>query len=92
MTKVTDEMIEELYKTLLTLKTVDDCDIFFADLCTHKEIENMAQRIVAARLLKKGETYNEIMDKTGISSATLARVSNCVKYGKGYTNFIDIKK
>ena len=81
-------MINELYKTIISLKTTDDCKLLFEDLCTHKEVENMAQRICAARLLKQGETYNQVMEKTGIASATLARVSSCVKYGKGYDKFV----
>lgn len=88
MAKISEDMIKELYKVLLSLKTEEDCEILLSDLCTHKEVENMAQRISAAKLLKKGETYNSVMEKTGIASATLARVSNCVKYGKGYEKFI----
>lgn len=88
MTKIPEEMINELYETIIRLKTTDDCKLLFEDLCTHKEVENMAQRICAARLLKKGETYNQVMQKTGIASATLARVSSCVKYGKGYDKFV----
>ncbi len=88
MAKISDEMINELYSVIASLNSADDCRLLFDDLCTHKEIENMAQRICAARLLKQGETYNSVMQKTGIASATLARVSNCVKYGKGYEKFI----
>lgn len=65
-------------------KTVEECESFFADLCTYKEIEQMTQRIIAAKLLLKGDTYEEVIKKTEISSATLSRVSKCVKYGSGY--------
>ena len=61
---------------------------FAGDTKNYNEIENMAQRIYAARLLKNGETYNSVMEKTNLASATVARVSNCVKYGKGYDKFI----
>lgn len=88
MAKISDEMIEELFKVILSLETTEDCKMLFDDLCTHKEVENMAQRVCAARLLKQGETYSKVMEKTGIASATLARVSSCVKYGKGYDKFI----
>ncbi len=88
MAKISDEMINELYKVILSLETEEDCQLLFADLCTHKEVENMAQRICAARLLKQGETYSKVSEKTGIASATLARVSSCLKYGKGYDKFI----
>lgn len=88
MAKISEEMINELFKVILSLETEEDCKMLFDDLCTHKEIENMAQRVCAARLLKQGETYSRVMEKTGIASATLARVSSCVKYGKGYDKFI----
>ena len=80
--------IRELYDVLLQLKTPEDCEILLRDLCTHKEVENMAARIASARLLMQGETYTEIMRQTGISSATLARVSSAVQYGSGYRKFV----
>lgn len=78
------QQVEEFYKAILSLKTVEECESFFADLCTYKEIEQMTQRIIAAKLLLKGDTYEEVIKKTEISSATLSRVSKCVKYGSGY--------
>ena len=88
MAKINDEMAEELFKIIADLETPEDCKLLFEDLCTRKEVENMAQRIYAAKLLKQGETYIQVMEKTGIASATLARVSSCVKYGKGYDKFV----
>lgn len=79
---------QKLYKTILALKTEEECDAFFNDLCTIKELDSMAQRIVAADLLIKGETYEQIIAKTDISSATLSRVSRCVKYGEGYKSVL----
>ncbi len=76
--------VEEFYKAILSLKTVEECESFFADLCTYKEIEQMTQRIIAAKLLLKGDTYEKVIKETEISSATLSRVSKCVKYGSGY--------
>ena len=81
-------MIEELYDTLLSLQTQEDCKAFFADLCTDKEIDQMAQRVRAARLLKEGKTYAEIIEETDISSATLSRVSRSLQYGDGYRKFL----
>ena len=78
------QQVEEFYKAILSLKTVEECESFFADLCTYKEIEQMTQRIIAAKLLLNGDTYEEVIKKTEISSATLSRVSKCVKYGSGY--------
>ena len=59
------------------------------DLCTYTEVEQMAQRAKAAQLLKEGKTYTEVIAATNISSATLSRVSRCVRYGSGgYEKFV----
>lgn len=79
---------EFLFKTILSLKNEKECAAFFEDLCTVKEIDSMTQRITAAKLLISGETYEKIISETDISSATLSRVSRCVKYGKGYTSVL----
>ncbi len=76
---------ELLFKTILSIKDEKECEAFFSDLCTFKEIEAMAQRLTAAKLLLAGETYEKIIKETDISSATLSRVSRCVKYGDGYS-------
>ena len=82
--KITDEMINELYDAFIALKTREECFEFLEDLCTKKEVGLMAQRLSAAKLIKDGATYNEVIEKTEISSATLSRVSRALKYGKGY--------
>lgn len=82
------EDIKELYSLVLSLENEEDCDQLFKDLCTNKELEQMAQRIKAAKLLIEGKTYNQVMDECDISSATLSRVSRCVQYGNGYKKFI----
>jgi len=87
--KITDDMLSELYSTLASLKTADDVKTLFEDLCTYKEIEQMAQRITAARLLLEGNTYARVIERTDISSATLSRVSRCIQHGSGgYKKFI----
>ncbi len=78
----------ELFDAILKLKSREDCELFFRDLCTYKELDSMVQRVVSAKLLKNGETYEQIIAKTDISSATLSRVSRCVKYGEGYKKFL----
>ena len=85
-----EEKIEALYKVLLRLETVEDCQALFDDLCTRKEVEKMAERLQAAKLLMEGNTYNQVMAQADISSATLSRVSRCVQYGKGYAK--ELKK
>lgn len=79
------EKIAELYRVIAGLQTPEECEILFADLCTNKEIEKMAERLHAAKLLLEGKTYNQVIEQTDISSATLSRVSRCVQYGKGYS-------
>ncbi len=86
--KISEEMIQELFDLFISLKSREDCEILFEDLCTNKEIEQMAQRLRAAKLLVNNKTYNEVIKETEISSATLSRVSRCVQYGNGYTKFL----
>ena len=81
--KATIEMRKLLYETILKCKTSEDLEMLFEDLCTYKEVEQMAQRVAAAKMLKEKKTYAEIIEKTDISSATLSRVSRCVQRGSG---------
>ena len=80
--------IKDLYSLILSLGTDGDCADLFHDLCTEKELEQMAQRVKAARLLLEGKTYNQVMEECEISSATLSRVSRCVQYGNGYKKLL----
>lgn len=82
------KMIDDMYGLIASLNSAEDCRDLFCDMCTNKEIEQMAQRIKAARLLLDGKTYNQVIDETDISSATLSRVSRCVQYGKGYSKLL----
>lgn len=82
------EKIQELYRIIASLTNVEECRILFDDLCTKKEIEKMAERIFAAKLLLEGKTYNQVMAEADISSATLSRVSQCVHYGEGYAKLL----
>lgn len=82
------EKITALYQLIADLNSVEECQMLFDDLCTHKEIEKMAERVYAAKLLLEGKTYNQVIAETDISSATLSRVSRCVQYGKGYRNLL----
>lgn len=80
--------IDFLYETFSKISTKEQFEALFDDLCTYKEIEAMAQRLHAAKLLMERETYEKIIETTGISSATLSRVSKCVKYGTGYKTLL----
>ena len=86
--KANEEMIAELFELIAAIKSADDCRELFCDLCTNKEIEQMAQRIAAAKLLIEGKTYQQVTENVEISSATLSRVSRCVRYGTGYNKFL----
>lgn len=71
----------EMYKAILTLKTVDECISFFDDLCSVSELKAMEQRYQVAELLNKGLVYNDILEQTGASSATISRVNRSLQYG-----------
>ena len=82
------QKITELYRIITDLTTIEECQQLFEDLCTKKEVEKMAERIYAAKLLLEGKTYNQVITQTDISSATLSRVSRCVQYGEGYSKIL----
>ena len=83
-----NERIDMLMQLIASIDDPADCRALFEDLCTAKEIENMAERCYAARLLLEGNTYNQVMAQADISSATLSRVSRCVQYGRGYSRLL----
>ena len=70
-----------MYKAILTLETVDEAMKFFDDLCTVSELQAMEQRFQVARLLDEGLIYNDILERTGASSATISRVNRSLQYG-----------
>ena len=82
------EKLNALFTLIASLDSPEDCRALFEDLCTVKELENMAERCYAARLLLDGNTYHQVMAQANISPATLSRVSRCVQYGKGYSRFL----
>lgn len=72
---------EKLYEAILTLKDLDECKRFFSDLCTVYELRAMGQRFEVAMLLNQGMIYNDILERTGASSATISRVNRALHYG-----------
>ena len=72
-----------LYEAILTLKDLDECRKFFSDLCTVAELRAMEQRFEVAMLLSEGMIYNDILERTGASSATISRVNRSLIYGSG---------
>lgn len=80
--------IDDLIRLLSETSDPNALRALLEDLCTAKELENMAERCYAAKLLIEGKTYNQVMELVEISSATLSRVSRCVQYGKGYSQVL----
>lgn len=77
------EKNEQLYRAILELKDEKECYDFFQDLCTVSELRSMEQRFEVASLLDDGMIYNEILERTGASSATISRVNRSLNYGTG---------
>lgn len=86
------EKQDALFQLLADIDNPEDIRVLFEDLCTVKEVDNMAERIFAARLLMDGKTYSQIIAQSDISSATLSRVSRCVQYGKGYSKLLKMEE
>lgn len=85
--------IDRLFAAILQLQDVEECHKFFEDICTIKEVQDMAQRLDAAFLLDEGAGYQQIGEQVGISTATISRVSRCLNYGAGgYRMVIDRMK
>ncbi len=85
MDKLHNESTDLLFESILTLKTVDECYALFEDICTIKEIQSIAQRVVVAKMLTEGKVYNDIVAETGASTATISRVNRSLNYGSdGY--------
>ena len=83
--KIRTEEVDQLFKSILTLKDVEECYTFFEDIGTVNEILSLAQRLEVARMLRQKKTYLEIADKTGASTATISRVNRSLNYGNdGY--------
>lgn len=82
------ETMDELYSAITSIQNAEECNLFLADLCTMTELMAMQQRLIVARLLKKGKIYSEIVAETGASTATISRVNRALTYGDGGYNTI----
>lgn len=88
--KIQNDDINNLFKGILKLESVEECYKFFDDLCTINELEAFGQRLVVATMLHEKFTYQEIENKTGISAATISKISKSYAYGPGgYKMFIE---
>ena len=81
MPKETPDQTALLFEAVLALETPEECRAFFLDLCTGAELRAMAQRLEVAQLLDDGLIYNDILQRTGASSATISRVNRALQYG-----------
>lgn len=93
MNNIHTEAVDNLVKGILKLKTEDECFAFLEDICTIKELQDMAQRFDVACKLSEGYNYNQVSSETGASSATISRVNKCLMYGNnGYKTIIERMK
>ena len=82
--------MQELFEGILSLQTVQECERFFTDICTIKDLQALTQRLQVAKQLYEGRNYNEVYQDTGVSSATICRVNKCLNYGDGgYKTVLD---
>jgi TrpR-related protein YerC/YecD len=77
------EEMDMLFRAVLKLKSIEECYMFFEDICTISELKSIAQRMKVAALLKEKHTCHEISQTTGASTATISRVNKCLHYGTG---------
>ena len=81
--KINPQEVDRFYEAVLSLKTKEECEKFFADICTVTELSSISQRLEVAILLQDKKTFNEIVAHTGASTTTISRVNRCLQYGDG---------
>ncbi len=83
--KIKEKNTDALFEAILCLETVEECYKFFEDLCTVLEIKALSQRLQVAKMLNQHHVYNDIVQETGASTATISRVNRSLHYGSdGY--------
>ena len=88
--KLKDQLSDQLFDAILSLNNNEECYQFFEDICTVSELKSMAQRLEVARMLQTGHTYDDIVARTGASTATISRVKRCLHYGAdGYKTILE---
>ena len=88
--KLKNDAVDYLFDAVLQLQSKEECYNFFEDLCTAQELKAMSQRIVVAKMLSEHKVYNDIVAKTGASTATISRVNRSLMYGNdGYSVVFD---
>jgi TrpR-related protein YerC/YecD len=81
--KLQNEELDRFFQTILSLRTLDECYMYFEDICTIAELNAIAQRLKVALLLQEKHTCQDISQATGVSTATISRVNKCLHYGTG---------
>lgn len=88
--KIKTDAVDQLFNAILCLKNQDECYNFFEDLCTVNELLSLSQRFEVASMLRNNNTYLEIAEKTGASTATISRVNRSLNYGNdGYDMILE---
>ncbi|MCI9464632.1 MAG: TrpR YerC/YecD [Lachnospiraceae bacterium] len=83
--KLKSDAADHLFEAILCLQNKEECYDFFEDLCTANELLSLSQRFEVAAMLRNHQTYLDIADKTGASTATISRVNRSLNYGNdGY--------
>ncbi len=83
--KIKTDAVDQLFEAILSLQDLEECYMFFEDVCTINEILSLSQRYEVARMLRENKTYLDIAERTGASTATISRVNRSLNYGNdGY--------
>lgn len=91
--KIRNASVDTLFSAMLKLESIEECYMFFEDLCTVNELHSLAQRYDVAKKLSQGLTYQQIAAETGASTATISRINRCLTYGAdGYQMMISREK
>ena len=75
------EATDRLFAAILTLRNREECYRFFEDVCTVNELQALSQRFEVAHMLRNSQTYMDIAETTGASTATISRVNRSLNYG-----------
>ena len=81
--RLKNQTTKALFEAILSLENMEECDTFFEDLCTMKELADMAQRLEAAKMLLDDKPYEQIVREVETSTATISRINRCIQYGNG---------
>lgn len=71
-----------LIRAILSLRDEEECRAFLEDIATLTEIQALAHRLEVAKLLLDGRTYQEVVNETGASTATVSRVKRALYHGR----------